>query len=72
VRARIGGQTSFWSYWNISGSKQGVTVTVPNTLDGEWHHYAFSFNKGVIKTYFDGVLKNTSDFVATGTVLFCG
>ena len=72
VRGRIAGSSSFWSYWNIGGTKQGVSVTTPSTLDNKWHHYAFSFNKGIIKTYFDGVLKNTTDHIATGTVLTCG
>lgn len=73
VRGRIAGSTSLWSYWNINGSKQGVTVGAGKTLnDNIWHHYAFSFNKGVIKTYVDGILKNTTDHTATGTQLKVG
>lgn len=72
VRGRIASSSSLWSYWNIGGTRQGVSASTPSTSDNKWHHYAFSFNKGIVKTYFDGVLKNTSDFIATGTVLFCG
>ena len=71
IRGRISSATSLWSYWNINGTKVSASATTPSTLDGEWHHYAFSFNKGIIKTYFDGILKNTADHSSTGTVLKC-
>ena len=71
IRGRIAGSSSLWSYWNINGTKTGVTATTGTTTDNNWHHYAFSFKDGIIKTYFDGVLKNTSDQSAVGTVLLC-
>ena len=73
VRGRLASSTSFWSYWNINGTKQGVTVNSGKTLtDNTWHHYAFIFNKGIIKTYADGVLKGTADHTAIGTQLKVG
>lgn len=72
IRGRIAGNASLWSYWNINGTKVGVSATVGTTTDNKWHHYAFVFSNGIIKTYFDGVLKNTSDQSETGTVLLCG
>lgn len=71
IRGRISGANSLWSYWNINGTKFGTTATTETTTDNNWHHYAFSFKNGIIKTYFDGALKNTSDQSATGTVLLC-
>lgn len=71
IRGRIISTTSLWSYWNINGTKVDVSATAPSTIDGNWHHYAFSFNKGIVKIYFDGVLKNTVDHSSTGTVLKC-
>lgn len=71
IRGRIAGNSSLWSYWNINGTKVGVSATTGATTDNNWHHYAFSFKDGVIKTYFDGVLKGTSDQNETGTVLLC-
>jgi hypothetical protein len=68
VRGRIASSNSLWSYWNINGTKQGVTASAGKALnDNIWHHYAFSFNKGIIKTYVDGILKGTVDHTATGT-----
>lgn len=71
IRGRIAGSTALWSYWNINGTKVGVSATTGTTTDDKWHHYAFSFKDGVIKTYFDGMLKGTSDQSETGTVLLC-
>ncbi len=71
VRGRIAGSSSLWSYWNINGTKQGVTTGTSTTTDNVWHHYAFIFDKGIIKVYFDGLLKTTNDFTSLGTVLKC-
>jgi hypothetical protein len=68
VRGRIISSTSLWSYWNINGSKKEIYADAGKTLnDNIWHHYAFSFNKGIIKTYVDGILKNTTNHTATVT-----
>ena len=73
VRGRITSSTSLWSYWNINGNKKSINVSAGKALnDDTWHHYAFSFNKGVIKTYVDGILKNTTDHTASGTQLKVG
>ena len=70
VRGRLANSTSLWSYWNINGTRQGITANSGKTLtDNTWHHYAFTFDKGIIKTYIDGILKNTTDHTATGTQL---
>ncbi len=71
IRGRINGAASLWSYWNINGTRLSATASTPATTDNKWHHYAFSFNNGVIKTYFDGVLKSTTDHSSTGTILKC-
>ena len=71
IRGRIAGAASLWSYWNINGTRLSATASTPATTDNKWHHYAFSFNNGVIKIYFDGVLKSTTDHSSTGTILKC-
>lgn len=69
VRGRINNANSLWSYWNIDGVRCAITTTVNTMTDNKWHHYAFSFNNGIIEVYFDGILKGTYDQSSKGTVL---
>lgn len=74
VRFRLSGNASVWSYWNVgaSSAKVSVSATAPTTNDNKWHHWALTYNKGVIKTYFDGKLVNTTDGSSSGTYINFG
>ena len=54
---RFNGATSMVNYW----WGNDLTVSVPNVLDGNWHHVAATYNGTTRSIYFDGVLRGSDN-----------
>ena len=60
IRFRLNSATKMWYY--INNGSIGTSFDMDNQLDGNWHHYALTWEGGVgAEFYIDGVLKNTVD-----------
>lgn len=44
----------------LTSSTPTVNYVNNNSIDSNWHHYVFTFNNGLAKTYMDGVIVDSS------------
>lgn len=51
---------------DISGN--ALQLTLPQQTINEWHHYAFTFNRGLIKCYIDGNFSNSGNTTENDTM----
>jgi len=67
---RFNGPTTLINYWWAND----LYVTIPNVLDGKWHHVAATYNGTTRAIYFDGVLMGSDQpsghNVSSGTPLY--
>ena len=71
-RARIQSATGIWYYINMGSSNtyKSATITVPSsTIDNNWHNCVITFSNGIVKLYYDGIIKSTNDYSSTATFL---
>lgn len=54
---------------DISGN--ALQLTLPQQAINEWHHYAFTFNKGLVNAYIDGAFSK-SGITAENDTMFSG
>lgn len=69
---RFEGPTTLINYWWTND----LYVTIPNVLDGQWHHIAATYNGTTRSMYMDGVLLGsdapTGHNVPSGTTMYIG
>ena len=49
-------------------SENELQLTLPQQTINEWHHYAFTFNRGLIKCYIDGNFSNSGNTTENDTM----
>lgn len=78
IRGRITQSNTNAGLWVIA--RNGGTINQSqltasagyHLADGNWHHYAYVFDNGILKIYIDGKLKATADKSSYGTNLIVG